>query len=491
MKKILSTVLVVALCLSLIACGSNANESVPQMAEETMDESAAVSEQETTAEEPAPTVEPVLTEEPVPTEEPTPTEEPAPAEEPFQMRGTIEETVLVDEKDIKVTATELEFDSRGAELSLLFENNSDRELSFTTGTLGFSCNSVNGYMVDTGYLNTTVQPGKKSYDTIFYRFDSLRIYGIKEIAEIGISIQVEDDDYNEVLITEPVFLRTSLAEEYNWSEESFSETVNSPSEHKALQFEVEYYSEEGFPEQGDIRILSATLVSNSSEEKHLMIEVENTSNTEEIATIGNIFLNGVVVCDSTWSHDLVLPGKKAVLDINCSYYLEQQGIKLLGLEKIGELAFEFEIDDLEYDALCDPQMVVLQVAEEWTKPESDLLLEEKGIRVYYLGLEEDEFSYSNDVHLFILIENNTEKKIYADTDWDSVSVDGFMIDDLTFTTAVVPGKMGIMDIELQEDSLQKAKIDRIEDIKNVEFTLKIYDGNYNTILNTAITALSE
>lgn len=62
----------------------------------------------------------------------------------FSETAEIEETVMIDENDIKITATGLKYTSYSVELELDIENNSDKALSFISGSLGYSCNSVNG-----------------------------------------------------------------------------------------------------------------------------------------------------------------------------------------------------------------------------------------------------------------------------------------------------------------------------------------------------------
>ena len=63
----------------------------------------------------------------------------------FKTSATIEETVLVDEGGVKITATGLTYTNYSVDLALTIENNSGKNLSFVTGSLGYSCNSVNGY----------------------------------------------------------------------------------------------------------------------------------------------------------------------------------------------------------------------------------------------------------------------------------------------------------------------------------------------------------
>ena len=105
------------------------------------------------------------------------------------MDATLAETVMVDEGGVKITATCLTYTGYSVDLELTIENNSGKNLSFVSGSLGYSCNSVNGYMVNDGYLNCDVANGKKVNDTISFSCDALILYGIDEIAnmEIGFS----------------------------------------------------------------------------------------------------------------------------------------------------------------------------------------------------------------------------------------------------------------------------------------------------------------
>ena len=68
----------------------------------------------------------------------------------FKKTATIDETVLVDENGVKITAKELVYGNYAVELTLIIENNSDKDLSFIANSIGYSCNSINGYMVPEG-----------------------------------------------------------------------------------------------------------------------------------------------------------------------------------------------------------------------------------------------------------------------------------------------------------------------------------------------------
>lgn len=65
----------------------------------------------------------------------------------FSKSAALAETIMVDESGVKITATRLSYNNYAVELELTIENNSGKDLSFISGSMGYSCNSVNGYMV--------------------------------------------------------------------------------------------------------------------------------------------------------------------------------------------------------------------------------------------------------------------------------------------------------------------------------------------------------
>ena len=106
--------------------------------------------------------------------------QPAPMDEILEAFGTtatLDETVMVDEGGVTITATGLTYTAYSADLELTIENNSGKNLSFVSGSLGYSCNSINGYMVEDGYLNCDVANGKKANESISFGYDALMLYG--------------------------------------------------------------------------------------------------------------------------------------------------------------------------------------------------------------------------------------------------------------------------------------------------------------------------
>ena len=190
----------------------------------------------------------------------------------FDPSATLEETVLVDESDVKITATGLKYTAYDVKLSLAIENNSDQNLSFYSGTLGYSCNSVNGYMVDDGYLNADIAAGKKSNETVSFSVDELTLLGISDIADIELGFHITADRYNDYLLTGPRQLRTSIADSYDYKADTYRQSI--VDNISALGSTVDCDSEEVVFDQKGIRVVSQTLVTNSSGKQALLVEAE-------------------------------------------------------------------------------------------------------------------------------------------------------------------------------------------------------------------------
>lgn len=85
---------------------------------------------------------------------------------------TVEEQVLYDENDIKITATGLEDSMLGTELKLLIENNSSKSITVQAGNA-----NVNGYMVPT-MMSADVASGKKANNSLTFETSGLKDCGI-------------------------------------------------------------------------------------------------------------------------------------------------------------------------------------------------------------------------------------------------------------------------------------------------------------------------
>ena len=277
----------------------------------------------------------------------------------FDPSAAIEETVLVDESDIKITATGIKYTAYDVKLSLAIENNSDQDLSFYSGTSGYNCNSINGYMVDNGYLNADIAAGKKSNETVSFSVDELTLLGFSDIADIELGFSITDSNYDDYLQTGPRQIKTSIADSYNYETDTYRQAiVNSMS---ALGFTLDCNSEETVFDQKGIRVASQTLATNSSGEQALLVEVENASPDMVYVSVGNISINGLGVQSGNWSTDWISAGKRRIIAMNLSNMLDESYRTAFGLEDIGQITYAFEPKDIDLDTLVVPQTLTLTV----------------------------------------------------------------------------------------------------------------------------------
>ena len=164
--------------------------------------------------------------------------------EKFKFDTTIEETLIADEDGIKITARELKFENNTPKLSIYIENNTDKDLSFYSGTMASSMNAVNGYMVNSMYLNCEVTAGKNASDKISLEKDELESYGIYEIEEIQLSIYVVDSDYNDVLSVGPVQIQTSAYAKLSTETDSLKAVAGSGEFYNLSNIDLLFSSEE-------------------------------------------------------------------------------------------------------------------------------------------------------------------------------------------------------------------------------------------------------
>lgn len=182
MKKFISFLLSALLVLSLAACGSNGGSR--STASESSAGSTASSEAESSA---------------AATEEATATPEPS-------AQPTLEETVLLDEGGIKVTATGLtDYGLGGApDLELHVENNTDGDIMVQTNEYA----AVNGCMVR-GIASIQASAGDSADDTVMFLDDEFEAAGIETVSDIKLAVRAIDADWNEICASDFVTVKTS------------------------------------------------------------------------------------------------------------------------------------------------------------------------------------------------------------------------------------------------------------------------------------------
>jgi hypothetical protein len=408
----------------------------------------------------------------------------------FDPTATIEETMLVDESDIKITATGLKYTAYDVKLSLTIENNSNQDLSFYSGTSGYNCNSINGYMIDGGYLNADIAAGKKANETVSFSVDQLTLFGLSEIADIELGFNITDSNYDDYLQTGPRQLKTSAADSYDYETDTYRQAIENHVLENALGFTLDCDSEEIVFDQKGVRVVSQVLTTNTSGEQALLVEVENTTSDTVYTSVGNISLNGLGIQSGTWSTDWISGGKRRIIAMNLSNMLDESYRSAFGLENIGQVAYTFEPKDSDRDTLVVPQTLTLTVPGGSASYDGsgEELYQEDGIHIVSKGLAPDSFELSDDIHLLLLVENGTNQALTFDVDYDSVSVNGFMTDFICYSKTVVPGGSDVLDVELMGSSLEENGTAELESITDVELTVEAKNDSYKTIAKPVVTA---
>lgn len=415
---------------------------------------------------------------------------PAASGEPvMSTAGTIQETVLLDQDGVKITATALTYTSYSAELSLLLENDSGQDLSFRANTMACACNSVNGYMVDDGYLNADVPSGKKAKETLSFSFSELFMLGITEIASLEVGFDIQDSGNDTFLRTEPLPLETSLAAGYDYGAPTYRESINGGVLSTLYDFTVDHFSEEVLFDRCGVRVISQAVITNMDGEHGLFLEVENTSQAPVSVAVQDFYLNGLLVEEGVWTRDRLNPGKRRVIPILYSNMLEGPFWDILGLKELGSLAFSVELEDGEGNVLSAPEelTVTMPGGPASFDGSGTVVYEGEGVRVLFKDLVPDGSSYSDDIHVLLLAENSGEAPVYVQVSSSSVSVNGFMTGAWGCGAAAAPGRWALLDLTLLDSSLETNGITGIKDVESVEASLELSDGRYHTLAESVVT----
>ncbi len=468
MKKAIAFVTSLMMIMALSACGSITSETANIDSEKTADESTpmdSVSDEETEEE--------TLDEEDEDDEE-IPSYSKNKDSKNNQIKtglkeNTIEETVLVDQDEIKITATELSYSSYSATLSLDLENNSDKDVEIICGSLGYSSNSVNGVMIEDGYFNCTLNANKKAKEEVVFDFDVLNILGIDEIADIELGIYSSDDDYNHVYY--PISkIKTTAADKYDYGKVNPVEGIKNSG-----VMDVIYSSDSELYNENELKIVSELLVKRGDDTPYLLIEVNNDSDKQAIACIRDIFINGIQVSDSTWSATSINPHKTALLDIKLESVFDKEYWSYYGINEVNSVGFSFYQENMEGDNETEPVEITVPVKSESSEPDTsgDVVYDASGIRIIYKGFGDEEYSMYK--YLMLLVENKSGKSMRVDEEYGSLSVNGYMIGSSSIYEYVDDGKYFAWLIEISNNDLEKNNVKTLSDINEIEFDLELQE----------------
>lgn len=233
---------------------------------------------------------------------------------------------------------------------------------------------------------------------------------------------------------------------------------------------------------GDIKV-TATGYEDGWMGPEIKVLVENNSTKNVLVTADAVSVNGYMMPYASLYAE-VAAGKKAneFLSIMSSE-LDQSGI-----EVVAEMQFYIQISDSEtWETMATSELLTLTTSaapyEQPVDDSGDVLYDSEGIRIICKGLKQDIIW---DGTVVFYMENNSGKaiSIYA----ENVSVNGFMQDvglwsDLRPGTKLIDG-MSMID-------LSDLEIENIDQIKNIEFNLRVVDANtWEDIKTTDVLTLN-
>ena len=401
----------------------------------------------------------------------------------FNTNGTIEEQTIYDQDGVLIKASSLTYESSRAKLLINIENNGTRDLSVLSGTMGLSCNAVNGWMIHDGWINVDIPAGKKANDNAYFDFEPMLACGITGIETLYVTLQLEfDNNYSNTIITDPIEIKTSLSSntDQDLSFDKVATRLMNIYTSRTLQF---YDDSELFDSSG-IKVTGAAYLTSSDGEKILLLELNNNSDQVLDVDSSNISANGFSLCSSRWSSETLIPGKKGYMCLELDNMKDEDDWKAMGITDISDISLDLGVRNMNYDYLSQPKTISLHVADSVASADTsgEELYSANGIRIISKGLQKDNSS----VKWKLLIQNDNDFEIEVSDGWGKkLSIDDYMIDYLMWSEYIGAHQSSIAEIEINNSKLQDAGIDP-NNIGVAEMELEIKDENYHDIDNPKI-----
>lgn len=398
--------------------------------------------------------------------------------------GSIQETVLLDEGGAKITATELISNDYITKVKLNIENNSDRTLEFISGSNRYSCNSVNDYMISDGYFHCELPAGKKKTEEVGFDSSLITMFGIKDIADINIGVKVTADD--DVIFQGPLNIRTSIANGYDYSQDSFQKAMNDKAVKNTLRISTDTFEKGEFYNNYGVKMISKALMKNKDGSYMLMMEFENTSSDSVYVAYQDIAVNGIIAKSGRWSNDMLLPHKKVVEFLRLDSVIEEEAKNILEIDSIGQVDVDIALLDADYEKMAMPETISIKSknGKNSFDKSGKTVYEENGIKIISKGVADDSHEYIDDKHIILLIENSTQQNLDFDIEYDSLSINGYMTEFIAFGSEVPAGKCGFIDVRIYENDLSENSITKFE---NAEMTFEIRTEDYDDYANPKVS----
>lgn len=265
---------------------------------------------------------------------------------PFDTSGTIDETVLVDEQGVKITATSLDYDNYAASIHLKIENNSAMTIDVLCNSNGWPYNSVNGYMTTDGYLwKNDIAPQSTLEDDVEFSYSELELFGIREIADITLGLRVENSDSYDYIYSGIANLETSLKKDHDYTLDYYQSAINNKTIQNEYGYSMIEFKDDTIFDASDISIVSEAIIKNKDEETSIFFEAINNSENNVMLELDDIYLNDILLSSYTYSYEPALAGKTAIFNIDLSGLLEYTDEDVSDIGQIKKMKFTISLVD--------------------------------------------------------------------------------------------------------------------------------------------------
>ena len=95
--------------------------------------------------------------------------------------------------------------------------------------------------------------------------------------------------------------------------------------------------------------------------------------------------------------------------------------------------------------------------------------------------------YNDDINMLFVVENNTDKTIYASTNHGDSSINDYMGTIYCSDIKILPGGKGFLNTYISESDMEEFEISSIDDIEKVELAFTVIDTEWNDIVESTVT----
>ena len=268
----------------------------------------------------------------------------------------IEETELIQIKGIKITATELSYTNYEAVLGIRIENTSKKPKEIYSETIGYSVNSVNGYMIEDGYMCCEIAAGETKEEEIGFSYTELFSHGISKIADIEVGFTVHENQKS--YKTGPLSIKTSAAGDYDYNTDSYLKAIKGKALKNAYGITVDSLKEKQLYSEGGISLISEAVMSNKDGEKILMLEFESKSDRIIYTELSDLTINGIVVEGGYTEGGRICEGKRYIMSLRIGRYMDED--EQLRDKKPESISFRIRLKNDDYDELTQKKTVSIK-----------------------------------------------------------------------------------------------------------------------------------